>query len=136
MTDDNRDINVGAELQKASQSLRAADQLIDFGLYDDAMSRLYYGVFHLASCALLAVGIEVGSHKSLQSLFALHLVKPGLVPPGSNRTLSSLIALRHQADYSRHFAMDQNGACEERARAEELIVTLRAFLRAHGHTSV
>jgi len=49
------------------------------GLYDDAVSRAYYAVFHSARAALKIKGIETVSHKGLISQFALHLVKAGEV---------------------------------------------------------
>jgi hypothetical protein len=41
------------------------------------------------------------------------------------------MSLRHQADYNRHFEIDQAGAREERARAQ-LIDDLERLLRERG----
>lgn len=68
---------VRQELKKAEQSLKAAQNLLADGLYDDAVSRAYYAVFHSARAALKIKGIETVSHKGLISQFALHLVKTG-----------------------------------------------------------
>lgn len=43
-----------AELGSAAQALRAASMLLDAGLGRDAVSRLYYAIFHAARAALLS----------------------------------------------------------------------------------
>jgi uncharacterized protein (UPF0332 family) len=132
MTDDNRIANAAAEVRKAERALAAADALVEVGLLDDAMSRLYYAGFHMASAALLALGIEVKSHAGLSALFAQHLVKAGLVATSASRQLARLFALRQQADYNRHFEMDIAGAREEREVAGQLVDMLRSFLAGRG----
>ena len=132
MTASNRKENAAAELQKFRSSFAAADQLLSAGLFDDAMSRLYYAAFHLASAALLTLGVEATSHRRLLSLFAQHLVKPGLVPAHAGRILANLFALRNQSDYNRHFLLDDAGAREERARTQQLVDALSEFLRKQG----
>ena len=132
MTEDNARDNARAELRKARHALAAADRLIEARLYDDAVSRLYYAVFHMTSATLLSVGVEVKTHSALQSLFAQHIVRPGLVAPECSRRLAALFGLRQQADYNRHFEMDEEGARAERAQAAELVAELESVLRSHG----
>lgn len=108
--------------------------MIAAGLYEDAMSRVYYAAFHMASAVLLALGVEVKTHSALQALFSQHVVRPGLVTPGSSRHLAALFGLRQQADYNRHFQIDEQTAREERTRARELLAELETVLRARGVT--
>lgn len=110
MTKQARAANIAAELAKSADALAACRQLLDIGLLDDAMARLYYSMFHLVSAALLTVGVEATSHRSLHSLLSLHLVRPGHISLGSARILGELFTLRNQADYDRHFAADAVGA--------------------------
>ena len=63
------------QMKKAEQALKAAQNLLADGLYDDAVSRAYYAVFHSARATLKIKGIETTTHKGLISQFALHLVK-------------------------------------------------------------
>ena len=132
MTDENRSLNVTAEVAKGRASLAAAERLLDLGLFDDAVSRFYYAAFHFASAALLALGIEVGSHRALLTLFSQHLVHPKHLSVLSGRVLAGLASSRNQADYNRHFVLDRAGAVDEAARTRELIAEIEAYLRAHG----
>jgi uncharacterized protein (UPF0332 family) len=121
MTDANGLQNAAAELQKFRSSVAAADQLLSAGLYDDATSRLYYAVFHLASALLLTMGVEATSHRGLLNLFSQHVVRPGLASTDAGRVLTALFGLRNQADYNRYFLLNEEGAREERRRAQGVI---------------
>jgi uncharacterized protein (UPF0332 family) len=136
MTAEARTLNVGAEVEKARHALAAADQLLAIGLWDDAMSRLYYATFHLASAALLVHGIEAQSHRALLSLVSLHLVKSGHVPAACARELTELFGLRNQADYDRHFATDAESAGIYRAKAAHVLQELDSVLVKGGHDSM
>ena len=62
-----------AEWRRASEALRGAELLAAEGCCADAVSRAYYAVLHAAKAALLANGIEAGSHATVRRLFGLHL---------------------------------------------------------------
>lgn len=132
MTEENQRANARAEVRKARQAMAAADRLIEAGFFDDAVSRLYYAVFHMASAVLLSVNVEVKTHAALQSLFAQHVVRAGLVAPDCSRRLAALFGVRQQVDYNRHFTIDAAGARDERARAADLMAELEAVLRSRG----
>ncbi len=132
MTEENRRANALAEMRKSRHALAAADALIAAGLHDDAVSRLYYAVFHMASAILLSLDVEVKTHGALQSLFAQHVVRPGLIGADCSRRLAALFGIRQQVDYNRHFEMNEQGARDERARAASLIGELEAVLRSRG----
>jgi uncharacterized protein (UPF0332 family) len=136
VTDAARAVNLAAEVEKARHALAAADQLMAIGLWDDAMSRLYYAAFHLASAALLVHGIEATSHRGMLSLVSLHLVKPGLVPQELARRLTELFGLRNQADYDRHFTTDAEGAREYRRKAAETLASLDAVVVRAGYVGL
>lgn len=132
MTGENAVENAQAELAKAQSARRAAHALAELKLYDDAASRLYYSVFHLVSAALLMLGVQAQTHGGVASLLGQHLVKPGLVPHQVGRHFASLMGLRSQSDYNRHFVMDAEGFTEELQRAETLFALLEVFLAERG----
>jgi len=130
MTKDNRAINARAEMARGRRSLEAADQLAMSGLLDDAASRLYYAVFHMASAALLACDVEPTSHRGLQTLFSQYLVRPGNFDKAAQGVLVDLFALRNQSDYNRFFDVDAAMWALRRADAEGLLTALEAFVEA------
>lgn len=130
--DEVRGVLVRAEVHKACDALAAADSLLTIGLWDDAVSRLYYAVFHMASAALLAIGVEATSHRAVQSLVSLHLVKTGRVSVDTVRGIAELFALRNQADYNRLFAVDRPLAEFHRAQATGTLAALAAVIETQG----
>lgn len=50
------------ELVRAHKALRAANLLLNEGLYEDCVSRAYYAVLHAAKAALVTVGEVPKSH--------------------------------------------------------------------------
>jgi uncharacterized protein (UPF0332 family) len=132
MTEDNRRTHVVAELAKARGRWQAARELLRPGLRDEAASNLYFAVYHHACAALLADGVEATSHRGLQSLVSLHLVRAGHLSAKSGRWLVALHGLCNQADYNWHFRLDADGAAEQRERAEQLAGELDAFLARRG----
>ncbi len=132
MTEANQTLHIDAELSKARGSWAAASALLGLGLYDEAISSMYYAIYHQACAALLLQGVEAESHRGLQSLVALHLVKSGLVEPACSRLLAEMYSLRNQADYNRHFHLDAAGANEEVARGVRLAAAFDNYLLAQG----
>jgi hypothetical protein len=133
VTAENRQANVAVEVRVGREALAAADALLALGIHRDAVSRLYYAAYHFATAALLAVGVRVRSHHGLVSLFAQHLVQPGLLPKSCSKDLSQLLAQRGEADYNAHYEFDEEDAREDRERTLRLVTTIGAFLRARGH---
>jgi uncharacterized protein (UPF0332 family) len=129
VTDENAKANAEAELLKACAARRAARALAALSLHDDAASRLYYAAFHLISAALLCLGVQAQNHRGVASLLGQHLVNPGLVPTSVARDFATLLGLRSQADYNRHFLLDAPSIAEELARVEGLFATIGAFLK-------
>jgi uncharacterized protein (UPF0332 family) len=135
MTGENEVINAQAEFAKARAARRAAKALAELGLYDDASSRLYYSTFHLVSAALLTLGVQAQTHSGLTSVLGQHLVRPGLVPAQVAREFASLMGLRSQADYNRHFVMDSEGYEQAQLMADALFTSLEGFLATRGITA-
>ena len=67
------------ERRPPTARLAAAHDLVTCRRYEDAVSRAYYAAFHAATATLLSLGIESKTHGGLRALFALHVVRPGLV---------------------------------------------------------
>jgi uncharacterized protein (UPF0332 family) len=132
VTGENRRANVAAEVERGAESLRAADVCLSVRLWDDAVSRGYYAAFHLVSALLLTEGLEARRHHGVHDLFFLHFVKPGRVPPKLARLFGALQKHREQADYSRAFRFDEEGAREEVEHAREICAFIRDELLRSG----
>lgn len=88
-----------ANLQRAEQSLRAAQELASRGYYDFAASRAYYAVFYAATALLLPEGLELSKHSGVIASIHQRFVKTGKLNTEHGKTLNWLFELRGVGDY-------------------------------------
>lgn len=102
-------------LQAAANEVRAAQDCMIAAMnnlagpygkaYGRCVSDLYYACYHLAGALLLSRGIAAKSHEAVQTLLALHFVKPAALPQDTVGKLNELMDKRHVADYKSHIAI-------------------------------
>ncbi len=132
MTDDNRRTNIRDELKRADLALRAAQALLDLGLYADSVSRAYYAVFHMLRALLLSRGIEPKTHQGAIHLFNTELVRPGTMPSSHNRLIGGLQRARELADYDAAIAFSAQDAKAEIDAASLFFKDALAYLAREG----
>jgi len=70
------------------------------GFYEDAVSRAYYGVFHIAKAALLLMGDDPKIHDGVLHLFGLRFIKSEILDKKLGVILRKLKEMRETADYN------------------------------------
>lgn len=86
-------------LQRARESLEAAQLLTDRGMYSEAVSRMYYACFYAVNALLYYNGMSAKRHGGVQALFNRHFVRTGQVSKDFGRLYNDLFDLRQQSDY-------------------------------------
>ncbi len=122
--------NIAEELAQSAEAMRAAAALIDLGLLRDAMSRLYYAVYHAALALLLTEDLEPSTHRGVGVLVGLHFIKTSRVPVDLGVTLRRIQGYREAADYSRGFVIPEDECRKELAAARGFVEAVEAYLRA------
>ena len=112
-----------ALLRKAETKVKAAKLLCEQGYFDDAASRAYYAMFHVAQAFLLAEGLAFSKHSAVISEFGRRFAHTGRVPVEMHRHLIDAQDRRNTADY-------QIGPSPGKDAAEEQIVWAEQFLEA------
>ena len=125
MTGEGRRESSLAELTLADEELQGADALLRAGYPRIALTRAYFAVFHGARALLYAAGFEPRTHAGVQHLFNLHFVRSGRFDAAAARLLARLQKYREEADYSRAFVVDAEGAMEELDAARVFVETVR-----------
>jgi hypothetical protein len=120
------------EIERGEKALEAAQLLCEHGLYEDAVSRAYYAVLHLAKAALLSQDVRTSSHKGVLAMFGLHLVEKGLMKPDLAKILAKEKEERELGDYDVMIDIDQERAAERVRQAEQFITSVKAFLTKGG----
>jgi uncharacterized protein (UPF0332 family) len=124
----NRAANIADEFVHADEALRAADALVDLGLYRDAVSRAYYAVYHATLALLLSEELEPSTHSGVVTLLGLHFVKTGKVSASLAATLRRIQGYREAADYTRGFVMPEAECRAEVRAARDYLQTIRSLL--------
>ena len=88
-----------ANLQRAEESLRAAQLLYEAGHWDFAAARAYYAAFYAATAALLSEGREYQKHSGVIAAIHKFLVKTGKLDKEHGKHLNWLFELRSIGDY-------------------------------------
>jgi uncharacterized protein (UPF0332 family) len=123
-------------LDRAQESLRAAQLCLQEGLVNSAASRAYYAMFQAAQVALETAGFTrtEWSHPGLQAAFVTELIYRRKMYPAAFRDyLSSGLRVRQAADYGQ--------AGVSRRIAQRLVRRAASFVSAvegvvhHGTTS-
>ena len=86
-------------IQKACDSLRAAQLLLGEGLPDFAMSRAYYTMFYVAEAFLISRNFRFSSHSATISTFGREFIKPKKLPVEFHQFLLQAFQSRAIGDY-------------------------------------
>lgn len=132
MNDENRRRNIREELDRAEEARASAILLADSGHLADAISRLYYWVFHTVRALLLTESLEPRTHEGMLRLFSLHFVKEGPLDSECAHILSRLMKYRQEADYNPSYVFTAEDFEEFRREAEDLCGRVDAQLRRAG----
>lgn len=133
MTEANKKDNIREELHRARECFRGAEVLNTNGLFADAISRLYYYVFHAVRALLLAKGLEPKTHEGALRLFSMHFVKAGSFEPESAHVFSRLMKYRGEADYNPSYIFTGQDYQNFKKEAEALFQMITNHLTHDGY---
>ncbi len=85
----------------------AAQALYEKGFYADAISRIYYAMYHAARAVLFIKHVDPIKHSGVVKMFGLHYVKSGIVERTYSKSLAYIKELRENADYEANKEFDK-----------------------------
>ncbi len=108
-------------LQKARDSLQAAQLLVDNNLAAFATARAYYSMFYIAEAFLLGEGLTFSSHSAVISAFGRQFARTKRLPVEYHRYLINAQEKRTEADYNLNPNITIEQAQEIINEAEEML---------------
>jgi len=119
---------IEAFLQKAQESIDAAEDLIRRGSFGFATSRAYYSMFYCAQALLLSRDKSFSSQSAVIAAFGREFTKSRLLDARFHRYLRQAFDARQVADYDpiRHISRDTAEMTVEQAK--EFLTATKAFL--------
>jgi len=132
VTEENQRTAIEQEMRHSEAAMRAAHALRGLDLHNDALSRLYYALFHGTTALLLTEGIEPRRHRTISKLLGTRFVTTGALTAEDIAIVSRAQTYRDLADYER--AWEPTGAIVDAAFAEvePLLTRIRRILEQGG----
>lgn len=124
---DNRE-EISANLERATQSLNAAKDLLKNEYYDFAASRAYYAAFYAATAALLSEGLDLNKHSAVISLVHQRFVKTGRLTKEQGKSLNWLFELRSIGDYGGAAHVSESNVEQAIQAADDFIWAINSLL--------
>jgi len=117
---------VELELDHARSAHRAAVLLRDAGLYNDALNRLYYALYHVVTALLLSAGVEPRRHRALPGLLGTHFGH--VLGPAELAVVARAATWQDLADYERTWQANLEVTAQAFAEIEPLMKQLQQLL--------
>lgn len=120
--------DISALLQKAKDSLAAAELLRREGYWDFSASRAYYAMFYVAEALLASLGLSFSSHAAVQAAYGREFAKAARLNPKYHRWLIDAQDFRHAGDYGVGASISEEQAGQQNNWAREFIQAAEEYL--------
>jgi len=117
-------------LDKATQSIGAAELLMHDGYFDFSASRTYYAMFYAVEALLLSREHSFSKHSAVISAFGKEFVKTGIFDSRFHRYILNAFDLRNAGDYGSMHAVSEEQTRLIIAEARELLAAITQYLEA------
>jgi len=119
---------IAANLERAEQSIRAAQELTAGGFHDFAASRAYYAAFYAATAALLGQGLDLSKHSGVIAAIHQRFIKTGKLSKDQGKELNWLFELRNVGDYGVTVHVSQPDAARAIQAADSFLQAIKSLL--------
>ncbi len=115
-------------IQKANNSLKAANILLFEGFPGFAVSRAYYCMFYIAQAFLEGEGLVYSKHSGTIAGFGQHFIKTGKIPKEYHRYLIDAFEARQEGDYAPEEVITHSVAAKIINHAVDFLTLAKRFL--------
>jgi hypothetical protein len=86
-------------LERANESLRAAQLMLDNHMYIPAMNRIYYSMFYAVQALLILDDSAFSKHGQVKGFFNKNYIKNGVFPKEFGKMFNTVFEYRQKFDY-------------------------------------
>lgn len=130
LSDNERKIIVGLELEKAQKTVDELKILTENALWNAAANRLYYALFHAVSALLINDGHPVKSHRGVMAQFGQYYVRTEIFSREDGHLLSELVIMRDNADYNCFYEAAEENVVANLEPTKQLIEKIKNYIEA------
>ncbi len=128
-----KDKDIQQLMNKAKESLKAAESLYKNRFYDFSASRAYYAMFYASEAVLLTKNLSFSKHKAVIAALGKNFTKPGILPQKLHRYLINGFDLRQLGDYGTFGSINEDKAKTLLKQTKEFIKTVENYLTKKGY---
>lgn len=129
LDDSSRDALVSYRVDRAHETLREVDYLLEGGFFNAGVSRLYYACYYIVVALLVANRLETQTHAGVKTIFSLHFVKTRLIDKDLAKVFFRLFDLRHNNDYEDYCFCDRQTLERIRPLAGQFVDAIEALIQ-------
>ena len=126
---DSRESLINYRIEKCETALKEAYLMAENGFYDNAVTRLYYACYYIASALLIKNEIQTSSHKAVKTMLSLIFVKNGKLDSKHIKTYTDLLNGRQLSDYEDFFYQDKESYEKYSEDAHDLINAIKNLIK-------
>ena len=86
-------------IEKANDSLNAAQDDLKAGRFSFSVNRIYYACFYAVSAVLLQKGVRFKKHSGVRAAFYKHIVKTAMMSREHGQFYDEIFEARQRGDY-------------------------------------
>jgi uncharacterized protein (UPF0332 family) len=120
-------------VEKALECLKNARQCYSGEMYDVALNRAYYVMFHSIQALLSSIGASINkSHSGTHNAFHKEFIATGIMPRDHGVALKRIFEQRQFGDYD-YQEVHEEEAAEGIADAEKFVSAAIQYLKENNH---
>ncbi|MEI7489838.1 MAG: HEPN domain-containing protein [Bacteroidota bacterium] len=120
---------ISYRIDKAAESIKAAELMAENQLLTSAVNRCYYACFYMVDALLYGNQLSVKSHAGAKNQFNLNFIKTGKIPVEFGELFNELFDLRQEGDYGSKFEIEPPDIQTLIADTKRFIECLSALLK-------
>lgn len=119
---------INYRINRAEESLKEVQLLIENKLWTFSINRIYYSCYYAVSALMLKHNIETKTHSGIRQMFGLHFVKTSKIPMDLGKFYSDIFEMRQSGDYDDYIEFTEEEVQDALKSAEELILNIKSIL--------
>lgn len=116
-------------MEKSHADLNAAKLTLDAGLYDAAVNRSYYAIFHAARAVLMLNGQDYKKHSGVIAFFNRDFVRTEILEHKLGLILRDAFEIRTDCDYEDFYIVAKEDVEQQLHNAEYFVSRIEEYLK-------